>query len=190
MKRSSSGKHAMATSEGGMTALISPLRADDWPTVLRGIDDADRWLRAAPPGELQIGPVVDALVRLAGHQKWEVRRAIANVAARMNHPAFEPVLARFVGDDNALVREAARRAALRRRDWQNASAFGKQHEERINATLDDIEGRFGLVALQRASGGGHTIRTAPASTRMPSLRRTGLRRSQVGAPGPSSCSRP
>jgi signal transduction histidine kinase len=144
----------MATSEAETTSLISVLRADDWPTVLRGIDDADRWLRAAPPGEPRIGPLVDALVRLAGHQKWEVRRAIANVAARMNHPSFEPVLARFVGDDNALVREAARRAALRRRDWQSASAFGKQHEERINATLDDIERRFGVrgrEAVRRAS---------------------------------------
>jgi signal transduction histidine kinase len=144
----------MATSGAGTTSVISALRADDWPTVLRGIDDADRWLRAAHPGELHVGPVVDALVRLAGHHKWEVRRAVANVAARTNHASFEPVLARFVGDDNALVQEAARRAALRRRDWQNASAFGKQHEERINATLDDIESRFGTrgrEAVKRAS---------------------------------------
>jgi len=135
-------------------ALLDSLRAEDWPTVLRGIEDADRWLREASPGEPQIDRVVEALVWLAGHGKWEVRRAVANVAARTNHPSFEPALARFVSDDNALVRDAARRAALRRRDWQNASAFGKQHEERINATLDDVEGRFGLrgrEAVKRAS---------------------------------------
>jgi signal transduction histidine kinase len=144
----------MATSETETTLLITALRADDWPTVLRGIDDADQWLRAAPPGESHVGPVVDALVQLAGHHKWEIRRAVANVAARTKHAAFEPALARFVSDDNALVREAARRAALRRRDWQNAGAFGKQHEERINATLDDIESRFGVrgrEAVKRAS---------------------------------------
>jgi signal transduction histidine kinase len=143
----------MVTS-GNEFAVLIALRADDWPTVLQGIDDAGRWLRNAVPGEDRIPLVVERLVGLAGHRKWEIRRAIANVAARTDHPLFEPVLARFVSDDNALVREAARRAALRRRDWQNAGAFGKQHEARINATLDDIESRFGVrgrEAVKRAS---------------------------------------
>jgi len=142
----------MATST--QSTLLDSLRAEDWSTVLRAIEDADLWLREAAPGEPQVGSVVQSLVLLAEHRKWEVRRAIANLASRTNHPSFEPVLARFVSDDNALVREAARRAALRRRDWQNASAFGKQHEERINATLDDIQTRFGLrgrEAVKRAS---------------------------------------
>jgi len=136
------------------SGLLDSLRAEDWSTVLCGIEDAERWLREAGPGEQQIDHVVQALVLLAGHAKWEVRRAVANIAARMNHPSFEPALARFVSDDNALVRDAARRAALRRRDWQNASAFGKQHEQRINAALDDIESRFGVRgrdAVKRAS---------------------------------------
>lgn len=139
---------------GAQHGLLECLRAEDWSTVLHGIDDAGRWLQGADPGEPLIDSVVEALVRLAGHRKWEVRRAVANVAARSNHPFFEPALARFVSDDNALVREAGRRAALRRRDWQNASAFGKQHEERINATLDDIQARFGhrgRDAVKRAS---------------------------------------
>ena len=144
----------MATSGDEDASIVGALGAGDWPTVLRGVGEADRWLRAAAPGANHVEAVIDALVRLAGHHKWEIRRAVANVAARTLHPSFEPVLARFVTDDNALVREAARRASLRRRDWQNASAFGKQHEERINATLDDIEGRFGVrgrEAVRRAS---------------------------------------
>jgi len=52
------------------------------------------------------------------------------------------------------VRQAAESASLRRRDWANASALGKQHEDHINATLDDIEARFGVrgrAAVKRAS---------------------------------------
>jgi nitrogen fixation/metabolism regulation signal transduction histidine kinase len=70
------------------------------------------------------------------------------------HAALEPALAKLANDDNARVRDAAQAAGLRRRDWANASAFGKQHEERINATLDDIEIRFGTqgrAAVKRAA---------------------------------------
>ena len=91
---------------------------------------------------------------LAGHSKWEVRRAVANVAAHAPHAVFEGVLARLARDDNQRVRQAAEHAALRRRDSRNASSLGKQHEERINATLDTIEARFGTVgreAVKRAA---------------------------------------
>ena len=144
----------MATNDKDGTQLGAVLGAEDWPTVLRGVSEADAYLRAAAPGSTEVENVIEALVRLSRHQKWEVRRAVANVAARSAHPKFEPALARFIMDDNALVRQAAHRAALRRRDWQNAGAFGRQHEERINATLDDVETRFGVrgrEAVRRAS---------------------------------------
>lgn len=67
----------------------------------------------------------------------------ANVAAQVQHPAFEAVLARLVADDNGRVRQAAENAALRRRDSRHQSTLGKQHVERLNTTLDDIEARFG-----------------------------------------------
>jgi nitrogen fixation/metabolism regulation signal transduction histidine kinase len=88
--------------------------------------------------------VAAKLAELATHPKWEVRRAIANVAAQVGHPAFEPALARLALDDNGRVRQAAQQSTLRRRDSRNASALGKQHAQRINATLDDIEARFGV----------------------------------------------
>lgn len=70
------------------------------------------------------------------------------------HGALEPALAKLANDDNARVRQAAQAAALRRRDWGNASALGKQHEDRINDTLSEIEARFGVpgrVAVNRAA---------------------------------------
>jgi nitrogen fixation/metabolism regulation signal transduction histidine kinase len=98
--------------------------------------------------------MIAKLVVLAGHGKWEVRRAVAHVAAQTLHGDFEPVLANLATDDNSRVRQAADAAALRRRDWANASVLGRQHEDHINATLDDIEARFGprgRAAVKRAS---------------------------------------
>src|SRR5512140_1064001 len=137
-----------------LEAVIAALDARDWTAVLDGVAAAATWLRSATPGDLRIPRVIGKLVALASHAKWEVRRAVAHVAAQTLHGDFEPVLARLATDDNSRVRQAADAAALRRRDWANASALGRQHEDHINATLDDIEARFGprgRAAVKRAS---------------------------------------
>jgi signal transduction histidine kinase len=134
--------------------VIAALDARDWAQVLAGVAAAAAWLRSAPPGDRQIPSVIARLVALAGHGKWEIRRAVAQVAAQTLHGDFEPVLAKLATDDNSRVRHAADAAALRRRDWANASALGRQHADHINATLDDIEVRFGprgRAAVKRAS---------------------------------------
>jgi signal transduction histidine kinase len=80
--------------------------------------------------------------------------AVANVASHAPHPGFENVLAKLALDDNSRVRQAAEHAALRRRDSRHASTLGKQHEDRINSKLDDIEARFGSKgrdAVKRAA---------------------------------------
>jgi signal transduction histidine kinase len=118
------------------------------------VSGADAWIRTTIVGDPRLDEVVARLVALASHQKWEIRRAVANVAAQAPHPAFDGVLSRLAIDDNDRVRQAAQQAALRRRDSRNASSLGKQHAERINATLDDIEARFGLrgrEAVKRAA---------------------------------------
>jgi nitrogen fixation/metabolism regulation signal transduction histidine kinase len=145
----------MATEERPeYVALLATLDASDWGAVLNGVGKAEAWLREATPGDPKIEEVVSRLVRLAHHSKWEIRRAVANAAAQALHPSFQGALAKLATDDNNRVRQAAEHAVLRRRDWQNASTLGKQHEERINATLDDIEVRFGprgRDAVKRAS---------------------------------------
>jgi nitrogen fixation/metabolism regulation signal transduction histidine kinase len=145
----------MATDEPTVyAALLASLDVPDWASVLEGVGEADTWLRAATPGDPRIDNVVSELIRLASHPKWEIRRAVANAAAQALHPAFDVALSKLATDENTRVRQAAAHAALRRRDWQNASALGKQHEDRINSTLDDIEIRFGPKgrdAVKRAS---------------------------------------
>jgi nitrogen fixation/metabolism regulation signal transduction histidine kinase len=98
--------------------------------------------------------MTEKLVMLATHPKWEVLRAVAQAAAKTPHGDFASALARLTADDNMRVRKAAEAAALRRRDWASAGVLGKQHENHLNATLDDIEARFGIrgrEAVKRAS---------------------------------------
>jgi signal transduction histidine kinase len=134
--------------------LLATLSDADWVIVLDAVGAAESWLRNVMPGDRGIDEVLASLVALANHSKWEIRRAVANAAAQVLHPAFEPALAKLATDDNSRVRQAAEHASLRRRDWHNASVLGKQHVDRINSVLDDIEVRFGSRgrdAVKRAS---------------------------------------
>ncbi|MCC7543043.1 MAG: HEAT repeat domain-containing protein [Deltaproteobacteria bacterium] len=147
----------MATDETGQAALRALLRElarPEWSVVLRGVAHSEKWLVDAGPGAPGTDELVEMLVDLSRHSKWEVRRAIAQAAGQSQHTAFEAAIARLATDDNSRVRQAAEQASTRRRDWRNASLLGKQHEDRINSSLDDIEARFGQrgrEAVRRAS---------------------------------------
>jgi nitrogen fixation/metabolism regulation signal transduction histidine kinase len=134
----------MAT-EGAMSHgdLLAALDASDWSVALQAVVAANTRIRGSIVGDAEIEEIVPKLVALASHTKWEVRRAVANAAAHAPHAIFERVLAKLALDDNSRVRQAAEQAALRRRDSRHASTLGKQHEDRINSILDDIEVRFG-----------------------------------------------
>ena len=134
--------------------LLAALHSPDWPVALRAVAVADKLISGCIVGDPGIKTVVAKLVTLSNHSKWEIRRAVANAAANTPHPSFEEVLAKLILDDNSRVRQAAEHAALRRRDSRHASTLGKQHEDRINSILDDIEARFGVRgrdAVKRAS---------------------------------------
>jgi signal transduction histidine kinase len=123
--------------------LLGALDAPDWSGVLQAVSVAEACIRTSIVGDPKVEQIIAKLVTLASHTKWEVRRGVANAAAHAPHVAFESVLAKLALDDNSRVRQAAEHAALRRRDSRHASTLGKQHVERINSILDDIEVRFG-----------------------------------------------
>jgi nitrogen fixation/metabolism regulation signal transduction histidine kinase len=134
--------------------LLAALDAPDWSVTLQAVALAETRIRGSIVGDPKVEEIVAKLVPLASHTKWEVRRAVANAAAHAPHPSFERVLAKLALDDNSRVRHAAEHAALRRRDSRHASTLGKQHADRINSTLDDIEARFGSKgrdAVKRAA---------------------------------------
>lgn len=124
-------------------ALVRALSGNDWSVTLEAVNAAERALRDTIVGDAHADLIVEKMATLANHPKWEVRRAVANAAAHLPHPAFEAALAKLALDDNSRVRLAAEQAALRRRDSRHASSLGKQHEDRINSILDDIAARFG-----------------------------------------------
>jgi len=134
----------MGTDEPTSTEeLLGDLANPKWSVVLAGVTQAEKLLIEAGPGASGSMRVVEALVELSKHAKWEVRRAVAQVAGHVQQSAFESALSRLATDDNSRVRRAADQAAGRRRDWKNSSLLGRQHEEHINSTLEDIEARFG-----------------------------------------------
>src|SRR5436190_1846327 len=93
-----------------LSELLTALEATDWTVVLQAVGIADSRLQGTVIGDPDCDELVAKLLPLAGHAKWEVRRAIANVAAQSPHAAFESVLARLARDDNSRVREAAEHA--------------------------------------------------------------------------------
>lgn len=134
--------------------LLHTLSADDWSVVLEGVVAAEGILRDTIVGDVDTDPIVERIAALSTHPKWEVRRAVANAAAHLPHPAFEVPLGKLALDDNNRVRVAAEQAALRRRDSRHASSLGKQHHDRINSILDDVAARFGKKgrdAVRRAA---------------------------------------
>lgn len=144
----------MDTDHARHQALLAGLNLEDWPSLLKAVSLAEAWAKSAILGDPMLDEVAGRLAELASHPKWEVRRAIAHVAAQVGHRAFEPALARLALDDNGRVRQAAQQAALRRRDSRTASALGRQYAQRIGATLEDIEARFGVMgreAVRRAA---------------------------------------
>lgn len=135
-------------------ALLADLASPSWSQVLESVTQAEKWLIEAGPEASGSISVVEALVDLSDHTKWEVRRAVAQVAGRVQHSAFESALARLALDDNSRVRLAADQAAGRRRDWKNSSLLGRQRQGHINSSLEDIEARLGpraRDAVRRAS---------------------------------------
>jgi len=144
----------MATEALAHPELLAALDSSDWSVVLDAVSVAGARIRDSVFGDPEAEEIVAKLVALENYPKWEVRRAVANAAAHAPHSIFESVLAKLALDDNSRVRQAAAHAALRRRDSRYASMLGKQHQERINSTLDDIETRFGAKgrdAVKRAA---------------------------------------
>ena len=148
----------MATDEAiSHQALLAALDARDWSVALQAVAVAEARIRGSIAGDHEADEIVLRLVVLASHTKWEIRRAVANVAAHAPHATFENVLAKLALDDNGRVRQAAQNAALRRRDSRHASSLGKQHEDRINSILDDIETRFGPRGRNAVKGAAEQI---------------------------------
>src|SRR4051794_2967748 len=92
--------------------LLTALEAPNWSVALQAVAAADARISRSIIGDSETEEIVERLVKLAVHKKWEIRRAVANAAAHAPHRAFESVLSKLLLDDNSRVRQAAEQAAL------------------------------------------------------------------------------
>ena len=126
--------------------LLRDLDSDDWSTVREAIEQAGNWLRTQHVDDPLRSAVASHFVRLSSHPKWEVRKAIGHAVLFLRHDAFPAVIARIVEDENAWVREAARKTLLRRSELSRADIHGESQDDAIFNLLSDLEARHGMRA--------------------------------------------
>ena len=63
--------------QGAISLLLSSLASPEWGQVLKAVNQTEKWLLESGPGAPGSDEVVEALVTLSRHPKWEVRRAVA-----------------------------------------------------------------------------------------------------------------
>jgi signal transduction histidine kinase len=133
-----------------MTAeLLERLGSTDWGIVREAVDAASATLRAQHGDDLR-STLAERFLDLTGHDKWEIRKSVAQAALHLRHDAFHAVIARLVEDENAWVREAARRSLRRRSELTRADLHGDGNGEALSGLLAGLEARHGRRARQAA----------------------------------------
>lgn len=131
-------------------ALLGELDAEDWGTVREAVELAGDWLRTRQVDDLLRVELASRLLRLSSHPKWEVRKAVAYAVLFLRHDTFHAVVARIVEDENAWVREAARKTVQRREGLTRADIHGDNRGDGILGLLSALEMRYGLRARRAA----------------------------------------
>jgi signal transduction histidine kinase len=131
-------------------ALLGDLDADDWGTAREAIERAGDQLRTQHVDDLLRSELASRFLRLSSHPKWEVRKAVAHAVLFLRHDAFPAVMARIIEDENAWVREAARKTLQRRSELSRADIHGDSRSDSILGLLAALETRYGLRARRAA----------------------------------------
>lgn len=130
--------------------LLEDLDAKDWVLVQEAVDTAGDWLRHRNIDARLTEEVAKRFVRLAGHPKWEVRKSVAHALLFLRHEQFHPALTKIIEDENAWVREAARKTLQRRTELTRADINSDDHGDKILGLLTDLESRHGSQARRAA----------------------------------------
>jgi len=139
-----------AMTEEEKQALLRDLGTDDWAIALEAAERAGDWLRTRRVDDLLKAELATSFLRLAAHPKWEVRKAVAHAVLFLRHDAFHAVIARIVEDENAWVREAARKTLQRRSELTRADIHGDDRGDAILGILSALEARHGPRARRAA----------------------------------------
>jgi len=131
-------------------SLLAGLDADEWSTVQEAVERAGSLLRAQRVDDLLRTELASRLLRLSSHPKWEVRKAVAQAVLFLRHDAFPAVIARTIEDENAWVRDAARKTLQRRSELTRTDIHGDGRGDPIPNHLSALETRYGLRARRAA----------------------------------------
>lgn len=131
-------------------ALLEALDADDWGAAREAVEQVGDLLRTRQVDDPLRAQLASRLLRLSIHPKWEVRKAVAHAVLFLRHDAFHAVIARIVDDDNAWVREAARKTLHRRDGLSRGDIHGQVHGDAIGGMLTALETRHG-ARVRRAA---------------------------------------
>ena len=129
---------------------MKDLDAKDWVVVQEAVDMAGDWLRHRRIDARLTGEIAERFLRLAAHQKWEVRKSVAHALLFLRHELFHAALAKIIDDENAWVREAARKTLQRRTELTRADINSDDHGDKILGLLTDLESRHGSRARRAA----------------------------------------
>ncbi|MEG9883745.1 MAG: HAMP domain-containing sensor histidine kinase [Hyphomicrobiales bacterium] len=130
--------------------LLDDLDSRDWVTVQDAVDMAGDLLRHRNIDPNFTEDVATRFVRLAAHPKWEVRKSVAHALLFLRHEQFHAALAKIIEDENAWVREAARKTLQRRTELTRADINSDDHGDKILGLLKDLESRHGSQARRAA----------------------------------------
>lgn len=132
-------------------ALLAGLDADDWDTVRDAVEVAGDWLRARRIDDRFRSEIAARFVRLAGHSKWQIRKALAHAMLFLRHDSFLATIGSLVDDENAWVRKAARKTLRRRENLTRADIGGTDRDDATLDLLSSLETRHGPRVRRTAS---------------------------------------
>lgn len=138
------------TTNGAIHEILAALDSPTWTSVRDAVEQAGDLLRAGAPDETDVAEVGAKLVELAGHPKWEVRKAVASAIQYLRHETFHAAVAKLLKDDNSYVRDAAQRCLSRRTELTRADILKEQHGDLLLRWLSDLEARHGPRARRDA----------------------------------------
>lgn len=130
--------------------LLEGLDSEDWVSTQEAVDMAGDLLRHRRIDASLTCAIAERFLRLAAHPKWEVRKSVAHAILFLRHELFHAALAKIIEDENAWVREAARKTLQRRTELTRADINSDDHGDKILGLLTDLESRHGNQARRAA----------------------------------------
>ncbi len=130
--------------------LFQELGSENWQHVRDALQVFGQRLDSNVLLHEELDRLAERLRGLATHRKSEVRKAVAECLLHLNHELFSAIASGLVQDDNAYVRDAARRVIQQRDGRKHVSLHHKTNGDEIHALLDDIERRLGSAARKAA----------------------------------------